>query len=234
MIAQALTHLDRADEALTTLASHIEEAAKRPGEYSPVNRVHAQALAAAGRFDEAGGVLRPFLALAAQPRADWMRLAASSVQPESAAVAWLEHAASTIDPASFDERIALAMAWSTLAQNSGNASHLEASRAILDRLEADPSITAERMLTIAMAAEHSKNFEAAEKRYRRALEMDANLHVAKNNLAMILVRRGKSLDEAIQLATEATAAEPQNKNYIDTLAQAQAALNVGEPASANL
>ncbi len=60
---------------------------------------------------------------------------------------------------------------------------------------------------------------AAEAGYQRALELDPNLTVAQNNLAMIIANRDGDLERAIALATKAVKALPDNPSFRDTLAE---------------
>jgi Flp pilus assembly protein TadD len=65
----------------------------------------------------------------------------------------------------------------------------------------------------------------AEASYRRALTLTPSLPAAQNNLAMLLLHREGDLGEALDLATRAAAAgdHPLCGNFLDTLAQVQAA-----------
>jgi tetratricopeptide (TPR) repeat protein len=53
--------------------------------------------------------------------------------------------------------------------------------------------------------------------YRSALRIDPDLAPAANNLAMIKLRSGGNLDEALELARRAVAASPEVPHFHDTL-----------------
>ncbi|HTH51145.1 MAG TPA: tetratricopeptide repeat protein [Pyrinomonadaceae bacterium] len=61
------------------------------------------------------------------------------------------------------------------------------------------------------------NAGAAEAAYRHALEITPEIPIAANNLAWLIAENGGNLDEALQLATLATAKNPQNAVFFDTL-----------------
>lgn len=58
----------------------------------------------------------------------------------------------------------------------------------------------------------------AEEQYRTALSLLPENSEVMNNLAWVLCKRNRSLDEALALARRAVELAPQNKAYADTLA----------------
>ena len=62
--------------------------------------------------------------------------------------------------------------------------------------------TADGVLVAALSADRNGRRDEAESLYRRALKMDATLALAQNNLAMILVKSGGSLDEFAPSSSE--------------------------------
>ena len=65
---------------------------------------------------------------------------------------------------------------------------------------------------------HLQNRTAeARQRYERILEIDPRAAIAANNLAMMLLQEGQSLDRALELAQTAKQQEPDNPNFNDTL-----------------
>ncbi len=60
----------------------------------------------------------------------------------------------------------------------------------------------------------------ARQRYERILEIDPRAAIAANNLAMVLLQEGQSLDRALELAQTATQQQPDNPNFTDTLGAA--------------
>ncbi len=67
-----------------------------------------------------------------------------------------------------------------------------------------------------LAALSGGDLPGAERHFRKAIQADAKNTAAKNNLAYALAAQDKNLDEALRLATEASAEK--NPNYEDTLA----------------
>ena len=72
--------------------------------------------------------------------------------------------------------------------------------------------------------EHAGDTTNAESSYRQALKMQPDFVGAQNNLAALLVKRGRPEDqaEALDLAKRAAAASPNTPTIFDTLAAAQA------------
>ncbi|HWE52128.1 MAG TPA: tetratricopeptide repeat protein [Bryobacteraceae bacterium] len=66
--------------------------------------------------------------------------------------------------------------------------------------------------------EREKNFDAAEKSFRRVLDSDANNAGAMNYLGYMFADRGVRLDEAKQLISKALDIDPGNPAYLDSLA----------------
>lgn len=65
-----------------------------------------------------------------------------------------------------------------------------------------------------------KKFEESESEYREALRLDPNDALLLNNFGYELIERDKNLKEALQMVGRAVAREPQNANYVDSLAWA--------------
>lgn len=62
-----------------------------------------------------------------------------------------------------------------------------------------------------------KEWEAADQAYEMALRLNASNDVALNNFAYYLSTRRERLDDALEMAEKAIAAEPQNAAYLDTI-----------------
>ena len=72
-------------------------------------------------------------------------------------------------------------------------------------------------IAIGNDAFESKNYQAAEKNFRRTLKIDPNNPAANNNLAMVYLAENRQLDRAEKLATKALSSNLQPYAY-DTLA----------------
>ena len=77
--------------------------------------------------------------------------------------------------------------------------------------------TPELQTNYGLALERLGRYEAAEEHYRAALEADPTNPLPMNNLAYMYASLGTNLDEALQLAEEATRLRPRNASCIDTL-----------------
>ena len=98
------------------------------------------------------------------------------------------------------------------------AEYVEAVAASLDSAKLlDGSPVRHRLLILAEYAEQTHDVELAEATYRRLLQVDPTLHVACNNLAVVLGRRPGYVEEARTLARRAVAAAPDNREYRETL-----------------
>jgi tetratricopeptide (TPR) repeat protein len=222
LIAGAQIQLGRPEEALKTLEPYVAQVRAEDG-FSPILHLNARALIAAGRTEEAEAMLEPQLEASDRWRRAWMGLAGSAVPDEERAAQWLTKAADLVPEDAPAEREALASAWYTLADRSGQEAHLSQARQLLESLSEQPDASPSALLAHAMVAERQQDHAAAEASYRRALEKEPDLPAAKNNLAMMLATRGENLDEALRFAQEAVEAQPSDANYIDTLAQVHAA-----------
>jgi predicted Zn-dependent protease len=74
----------------------------------------------------------------------------------------------------------------------------------------------ELMRALAVAYDHDKKPESAEKLYRELLAVDAADAVALNGLAVLMADRKERLTEAAELVQRALAVEPENPAYLNT------------------
>ncbi len=237
LIAEAQIRLGESSQALETLRSYVDSSGEtEQTDYSPALAQQARALISAGQLDEAAALIQPRLTAstdsseaqkaAAQWRMTWVRLAASEIKDETAAAEWLEQIAPKIPDTERNEQLMLASGWYSLTNRSADpdASSRQSARAILETFAKQPEADARAFFELGVVADLGKDYAQAETYYLRALEADPAFAVAQNNLAMRYVLEERRLDEALQLAQAAVEAGPDNANYLDTLAQAQAAL----------
>ena len=69
-------------------------------------------------------------------------------------------------------------------------------------------------------ADRQKNYDTAEREFRKALEAQPDNGAIENYLGYMLADRGVKLDEAVGLLKKAVAYDPQNGAYLDSLAWA--------------
>lgn len=223
MIATAQIRLDRSTEAIDTISPYLARESGDPNQFSPMFASQARALINAGRAPEAAELLQPRLDKASPWRMLWIQLAVLDLPDNALAAEWLDQVAPLIPEDAIEERLALASAWYELAAKTSDPGHKQKAQGLIQALAQRPDVNGMTLFALGVTAERDGNPEAAEEHYRRALELDPTLNVAKNNLAMRYVTDNKNLDQALQLAQEITQADPNNANYHDTLGQVHAA-----------
>lgn len=77
----------------------------------------------------------------------------------------------------------------------------------------DPGI----FLRLGLYHEGKQQLDAAEVQYRSLIRSSTNFFLGYNQLAWLLARQGKKLDEALQLARQADSLQPGNASILDTL-----------------
>jgi tetratricopeptide (TPR) repeat protein len=215
-----LMELDRPAEAADELAFRLPMAVAREAENVDFLTTYAVALVRSGRATRAA----EFLAEQAR-RSDRWRTRPLTMRVESAfedatqATAWLQACAANVPADDAKARVLLARAWSRAWQKFHIPPLAAAARQVLAGLTSSPDCPAEAWVVEASLAQLSGDTEAAKRGYVTALEHDGGLADAHNNLALILADAGQ-WKEAVEHATKATAAEPANANYLDTLAYA--------------
>lgn len=91
-------------------------------------------------------------------------------------------------------------------------------RAILEQKCTDKPSSPLIQLSLSTVALIDQRLDDAKRLLERTLELDSNVHMAKNNLACLLSEQDPTqLDRAIRLSEEAVAALPNMPNYRDTL-----------------
>ena len=115
----------------------------------------------------------------------------------------------------------LAEAYDQLGTSLADAKLTNLAAEMYAELVADPNAPAAVLAAAASRAERQGNAPAAEPLYRRAIALDRTLWVAQNNLAMLIVKRGGDVNEAVALARTAANLQPRQPAVLDTLAQVQ-------------
>jgi Flp pilus assembly protein TadD len=93
---------------------------------------------------------------------------------------------------------------------------------MFEELMGRPDVKAVTAVARGIAAEQDEDWKSAEGAYRRALALDPNAVVAQNNLALVLLRHGGDVSEAVRLAKGAVEKRPDVATLRDTLALVQA------------
>jgi tetratricopeptide (TPR) repeat protein len=97
-----------------------------------------------------------------------------------------------------------------------------AEREYQNALRKDPHFATAR-INLGNVAAQQQRWKQAERCYRAALRDRPADPDAMNNLAVVLLRQGKSLDEAESLASQAVAADQADSSYRATLAEVRQA-----------
>ncbi len=221
-IAEVQLRRGNADEAAKCIQPYLADARQKPDNYRPVILVQASILLRQDKQAQAADLLWPMVGKSPQWRMLWLEMAMLLVGDPPTAAAWLNRIAPVIPEPAIEEQIALANVWYQLALRSKDAHHRQNATDLLNRLAARNDKNAAVLFARAVVDAQAGRMAEAEKGYRKAMELDENLPLAQNNLAMILADRDRNLDEAMRLASKAVEARPDLATFHDTLGYVQA------------
>jgi len=222
LIAEANIQLNDPQSAAARIQPYLERAMADPEANARVIVRHARALIAAGRSDDAAELLRPLLPRGAAWRVTWIQLAVLELADPREVARWLDQVQPAIPADAGNEHVILARAWYDLAKATADAQRQALAKQQIAQWVDDSSATLAAHVNLAEIDDMTGRKQDAEQHYRAALTVDPDLPAANNNLAMILVERGASLDEALQLALAACRSRPDVAAFYDTLAIVQA------------
>ena len=218
-IAEAFIMLKQPADALRQLEPYARNAQSAPNAYQAVLPLYAQASQAAGHTGTAA-LMEPLLSQGPRGRQAWMSFAVRNLDAPEAA-AWLDRVQTQIPPEATAERVMLAGAWASLAIDRQYPPGFEKSLAILEPLAAQTDAQERFVLACAVTEEQAGHIGDAEAHYRQALKLTPGDVIAINNLAMLLARSGKNLEEAISLVQSALKLRPDVPSLYDTQAFVQ-------------
>jgi tetratricopeptide (TPR) repeat protein len=109
-----------------------------------------------------------------------------------------------------------AMAYSRMKDHTNALKHLVGAE-VIGRATETNRLNHEFYFQLGAAYEQAKNYEEAEKYFRRCLELSPKFHVAMNYLGYMWADRGVNLEEARELIQKAVELEPKNSAYLDSL-----------------
>ncbi len=222
IVAEARLRMGEVQAAMREIQPHLDAALASPDQYPSVIFSYVRGLVAEGRTSEAQNVLRPLLDRDHTWRLLWSRIAALAISDVKTAAQWLHEVEPHTPSGAADEQAQLAQGWWSLFLRSGDVANRDSAQHWIELATATGQADASAWVLQAIMAELSGRLDQAETAYRKALELDPKMVIADNNLAMVLLGRGESLEEATRLAQAATEAEPRNAEYLDTLAQVYA------------
>jgi tetratricopeptide (TPR) repeat protein len=218
-IAEAKLHLNDPAGALQQITPYLPRVTANPDGSPQIVRQQAQALAQQGHADEAQAVLDPLVKKSAQWRSVWLDVATATANDAVTAATWIEKITPLVDLNSPAEKTRLATAWYNAGQRFHDDAALTKARDLLKPLVDTGDPTANICFLYGSVAQQLNDLPAAEAAYRKALQIDQNQSMARNNLAYTLLRRGGDLQEAKSLAERAVADVPSSSAYQDTLAR---------------
>jgi len=218
LIAEINIRLNNLAAAWKQIEPYIALSREKPAQYAGIVALQCRILIRNRQHEKAADILWPLLPQSPQWRQMWIDLTLGSLGDAAAAGAWLERITPLIPDNAVDEQIVLANAWYQWGVRADIPAYRERATAILDRLIARDDRSAAVHFARAVVDAQAGRREQAEAGYRRALELDKNLPLAQNNLAMLIAERGGNLDEAMELAARAIESRPEMATFHDTMA----------------
>ena len=113
-------------------------------------------------------------------------------------------------PEDFRVNFFLGVAYSRLNRNAEAAKVLEHARSINPK-------DIDAIIQLALVYDGMKKYDESDSLYEEALRIDPKNHLALNNYGYSLADRGVELNRALDMATKAVSAQPDNASYLDTI-----------------
>ncbi len=211
-IAEAYLAVQRPDQAASQLRPHLANFLASLDRRDSIRglALYSRAELAANKPDAVLKALKPAIATNATIRNDvWLRLASGETPDEPTASTWIELARTASSDSNVDDQVALASAWSTLAERfpDSPAAYGQKALAILEPL-ASSQPTAPVLELLGATLQRTGNTDRAIDAFRRAIAADPNRASALANLAEVFVRTGEHaegvrlVDRALKIAGE--------------------------------
>jgi tetratricopeptide (TPR) repeat protein len=232
--ATANLKMERSAAAKELLAPYVsKEVLAQPDKNAELITLYAIALQQSGATSETEKLILPLIKTSEAIRNAWLFQTAQYLSQDDQ-LKWLTRVSEVSGENSVMGDLQLAVAKADLGQKSNDPELRATARKMRARIMEQKDLSVPVMAVLASQCEQDGDLEGAENLYRRILAIDPGLAVIKNNLAMVLINRGESLDEAAKLAQDAVKSSPTTPNYYDTLAQAQAKAGKIDEAIKNL
>jgi tetratricopeptide (TPR) repeat protein len=218
-IAEALLEMKKPDEAIKQLEPHramiLEDVRTQP----QAAVMLARAMLARNDGEAARAMLKPLLADAVGRRM-WLTLALGAAPDLSDAVAWVEDVVSATPTENLvEERWSIASAWTNLARKYNDRKLLENAAEQLNAYLGTHPRDGEALFLQAGVNLELGRMSASETGFRAVLSAKPDHAEAANDLACLLTRQNRNLDEAEKLARLAVQKQPKNANFHDSLAR---------------
>ncbi len=218
-VARAQRARGNAEAAVQTLVAYERPISQGDEAFAAVAYELSMAYMLANQPRNVVALLQPLLAESPRYRAVWLSVIKDSKLQPTVAERWLETLATHTPGDDAQAQADLAAVWYlTSSRAQPPESFMQQAVHHLDQALA---IKRDEMGWWALRgeiAEQLGDLPTAESSYRQALRV-LDVPGLKNNLAMTLVRQNKALEEALALARQAVQSEPENANFLDTLAQ---------------
>lgn len=220
-VSEALVKIGRLQEAAAVVEPYVRGFTEDPAAYLPALFRRAEIASLLNQDDEALRVLAPVLSGRPATWNAWLDYVALRLTPQHALrwAARAEASAEGRDPIVVWQA-ALVRANALTASGSPDAAQARNRLVELARAEGRGG---EYLASAALVLDLAGELEAAERLYRQAMEAGIRGVAVRNNLAMVLVRKGGDLTEAKQLAEGVVAEAGGIAAFVDTLASVLAA-----------
>lgn len=219
--SEALVRMGRFDEAIVVVEPYIKNFSTDRQTFLPAVFRKAEAQSLAGQDERAMATLSTVTKGEPAVWALWIGYVSERLPPEKTAY-WAARAESSAEGSNAD------LAWQAAVAKASALTALKSPEAAEARekvatLANQPGRGGQYLASAALAFDAADDLPRAEALYRQAIAAGVDGVALKNNLAMILLRKGGSTTEAAQLAEQAVAAAPNVGAFLDTLATVQAA-----------
>ncbi len=189
----------------------------------------AAALIDVGQADECFSMLQPWLEASAGVRSIWLTCAMRT--PIEQATVRLEQLAAKLPADASDERLPFVVACLEASERGDNQNLATLGLRTFGATPEKSEPAEQSSVLHAELLRASGDVAKAESELRQALVRFPQSGRARNSLAYLLVSQSRNLDEALQLASEATKLLPNRASVLDT--QARAMLGTGDLAGAS-
>lgn len=218
-IADAELTMGRSQAALAQLQPYVAGIKENPQASVGLTTVYARALLLANQPQQVQQMLLPLAQKDSQWRLVWLRLLSVAPRNTDADSAWIQQVAPYMSKDNSGDQLALGRAWYDLAMRYTSQPAMKNAHAIFTELTQAPDAPAALYMLLGSTSEFLGDWPGAETAYRQSVAKDPKNSIAMNQLANALLHRNEKLDQALELARQATSISPQVSPMWDTLAR---------------
>ena len=219
MRAAAMNQLKRFTAATNTLKPYVQAESTIDDENQLLFDNYTTALVKSANPAEALGLLRPHLSTSRQARTLALKLAGLELQKAQTVATWIKEVSAN-SSSDAQERFPIMKSTFIAGQRLNDDELVRQAQQNLSVLMQTPGpLKLDLLYAKGQIAQHLGQYDQAEASYREVLASVPNNHLLLNNLALVLVERGEdAVNEAEQLAKQATTLVDNDPNLFDTLA----------------